>query len=210
MINDPSNHANSRLVSVETDDSSSEHLNTDLEEGQEPPVPTERDGQEGRSVIGELMRPEAKKIISSVVSTAIIKSEERHSGPLPSPKQLKQYEECHPGLAERIVTMAEKEQAHRHKTIDSMEAFRKGALDHVSGRDRRGQYLGAFIVLAVLGFCFYLVDQGSPKVAGWVAALTLVGLAGVFVTGRFKNTSDVKEPDNESSPSMQSKSPPED
>ncbi|QOE08393.1 DUF2335 domain-containing protein [Pseudomonas asiatica] len=209
MINDPSSHANSKSVSVETDELNSEHVSAELEEGQEPPVPAERDGQEGRSVIGELMRPEAKKIISSVVSTAIIKSEERHSGPLPSPKQLKQYEECHPGLAERIVTMAEKEQAHRHKTIDSMEAFRKGALEHVSGRDRRGQYLGAVLVLAVLAFCFYLVDKGSPRVAGWVAAITLVGLAGVFVTGRFKRTSEDKELDEESSPSMQSKSPPE-
>src|SRR5438046_6994388 len=36
-------------------------------------------------------------------------------GPIPPPSLLRQYEEVFPGAAERIVTMAEKQSAHRQK-----------------------------------------------------------------------------------------------
>lgn len=37
------------------------------------------------------------------------------SGPIPPPAVLKQYEEISPGSADRILSMAEKEQHHRHR-----------------------------------------------------------------------------------------------
>jgi uncharacterized membrane protein len=41
-------------------------------------------------------------------------------GPLPSPVLLEQYDQVLPGLAETIVRMAEREQAHRHE-MDRIE-----------------------------------------------------------------------------------------
>lgn len=185
-----SSHAALMSVRMEENQANTQHQ---AEEGQEPPAPPET--ATGGAVIGELLKPEATAAISRALATAMIRMEERHSGPLPSPKQLRLYEECQPGLAERIVSMAEREQAHRHKTIDSMESLRKSTLSHVSSRDARGQYLGAGLALSVLTFCFYLAASGSPKVGGWVAVATMVGLAGVFVTRRIKNQSESEAPE---------------
>ncbi|WP_423227783.1 DUF2335 domain-containing protein [Pseudomonas syringae] len=119
---------------------------------------------------------------------------EQHKGPLPSPRQLNEYEKCLPGAAERIVAMAEKEQLHRHSTMDGFGVFRKDTLNHVKTRDSRGQYLGALMCTGVIALCFYMVYAGSPASAAGLAGATLVGLAGVFVTRQLKaNRAD--EPD---------------
>jgi uncharacterized membrane protein len=41
------------------------------------------------------------------------------SGPLPPPELLRKYDDLHPGLAERIIVMAEKEAEHK-KMIDAI------------------------------------------------------------------------------------------
>lgn len=189
-----SSHA--AMMSLKVEDA--KNIAQQAEEGQEPPPSSDSVSSTGSSsVIGELLKPEATAALSRAVATAMVRMEERHSGPLPSPKHLKQYEECHPGLAERIVSMAEREQAHRHKTIDSMETFRSATLKHLSRRDARGQYLGAALATSVLGFCFYLASHGSPQVGGWVAVATMVGLAGVFVTKKITRGSDTKDDDEQ-------------
>lgn len=57
------------------------------------------------------------------------------SGPLPPPEVLRDYGEVLPGLSEKIVEMADREQRHRHKIeTDDLQLDRREA--------RRGQYLG--------------------------------------------------------------------
>lgn len=49
------------------------------------------------------------------------------SGPLPTPEHLKGYEECCPGAADRIITMAEKEQEHRLSHDDKvLDIYKSG------------------------------------------------------------------------------------
>lgn len=48
-------------------------------------------------------------------------------GPVPPPSMLKKYDQLVPGLANRLVELTEKEQAHRHKTVaDSIDIARDG------------------------------------------------------------------------------------
>lgn len=47
------------------------------------------------------------------------------TGPLPPPEQLLQYEQISPGFADRIVTMAEKEQENRHGEIRARIGLQK-------------------------------------------------------------------------------------
>ena len=65
------------------------------------PVPPE---ELERAVASALQKVEVSAIIS-----------EKFAGPLPHPEHLQQYEAIQPGLADRIVTMTEKQLEHSHK-----------------------------------------------------------------------------------------------
>src|SRR3970040_2033015 len=56
--------------------------------------------------------PVPQQQIRSVVREEIMRIES-HSGPLPDPATLGRYEEILPGVAERIIVMAEQQSAHR-------------------------------------------------------------------------------------------------
>ena len=59
-----------------------------------------------------LKTPKEEK--KSSKKSEIVSLEQHFTGPLPPPQILKGYEEVHPGTAERIISMAESEQQHRH------------------------------------------------------------------------------------------------
>jgi uncharacterized membrane protein len=100
-----------------------------------------------------------------------------HQGPLPPAQELSEYDRVHPGLAERIVRMAEAEQQHRHglERTEVQEPFRLA---------RRGQVCGVAVVVLVLAFATFLAVNGHVAAASIITGLNLVGLVIVFVTGQ--------------------------
>lgn len=88
-----------------------------------------------------------------------------------------QYETVLEGSAERILSMAEKEQLHR---ID----WEGRALDSASDETKRGQWLGFLVVIICLGSTVYLAAQGHEWVAAVIAGSCAVGLVGRFLQGR--------------------------
>ena len=98
----------------------------------------------------------------------------RWSGPLPPPAALEQFERASPGAADRILSMAEREEEHRQ----SLERIM--ATSEIKTRNR-GQFLGFFIATITLIGGIWLVYEGKDW-PGLVAILTpLVGLVGIFV-----------------------------
>jgi uncharacterized membrane protein len=98
------------------------------------------------------------------------------SGPLPAPQVLAEYERVLPGLAERIVKMAETQMVHRQ----GLEAKH---LDGESRRANRGQYFGLAVALGgflLSGFC---VAYGAVVAAAVIASVDLVGLVSTFLYG---------------------------
>lgn len=80
-----------------------------------------------------------------------------HSGPLPPPEVLREYGEVVPGLAEKIVDMAEAEQRHRHQLeTEDLRSDRREA--------SRGQYLGAGLMFLLVGSATALTLLGYPWV----------------------------------------------
>ena len=106
-----------------------------------------------------------------------------HSGPLPPPGQLIEYDHALPGLAERIVRLTEREQEHRHSVVDY-------AVKRNVRLKERGQLFGMAALVLGLAFCAYLVWTGSPAIAGTVAIGLVGAVVGIFVTGR---NADAKE-----------------
>lgn len=123
---------------------------------------------------------------SSIVSGTAIRTE--ISGPIPPPDVLADYERLLPGSANRIIRMAEAEQAHRHalqsKAIDARiidaNAARKEA--------RMGQFLGLAIGLVGLAAAVIIAclvrGSGGATVASIVGGSTVIGLVTIFILGR--------------------------
>ncbi len=109
-------------------------------------------------------------------------------GPLPPPEVIERYERLLPGAADRVLALAEREQAQRHAL--ETEALRAQIEDQRtvhSGRTR-GQWLGFAIVIAAFGLAaivaLVLRTPEALVFAGSLCGATLIGLVSIFVVGR--------------------------
>ncbi|MCA8976783.1 MAG: DUF2335 domain-containing protein [Planctomycetes bacterium] len=107
-------------------------------------------------------------------------------GPLPPPEALQHYEAIHPGLANRIVTMAEEQSAHRRGIETSVV---NGNLE----AQRRGQWLAFVLALAVMGFAGVLVYAGMTAPGVGLVITEIAGFVGVFLWGRKKQAEERAE-----------------
>lgn len=135
----------------------------------------------------EAIEPVLKRLPSEQRDAIIevVEQQLSHSGPLPPPAQLREYETVLPGLAERIVRLTEREQEHRHEIVDL--AVRRSA----RLRDR-GQALGMLAMVLVLAFCLVLIHAGQPATAGAVAIALVIGVVSIFVIGRRADLEETK------------------
>ena len=99
------------------------------------------------------------------------------AGPYPPPDILRGYEDVLPGSANRIISMAERQQAHRHD-------LEKAAVDGGSKRAWWGLWLGFAISVVVMTLGTITILLGQPAAGGTVMGVDVVALAGVFVYGQ--------------------------
>ncbi|MEJ2763521.1 DUF2335 domain-containing protein [Photobacterium sp. MCCC 1A19761] len=127
------------------------------------------------------------KVFSQVVQRVA----QHYSGPIPPPKMLNEYESVHPGFAERIVSMAEKEQEHRH-TVEKESV--RGAIT----KDSRGQHYALIVSLVMIVACTFLISIGHEVAGSIFGGASLLGLAYAFLTGR-KYSGDADDDSSDSS-----------
>lgn len=115
----------------------------------------------------------------------------KYEGPIPDPASLQQYENIQPGFAERLLKMAELEQAERHKTQKEVLAIGK-ITDESNLANQRyglvnqriGQLLGFGAVVLVVTLCGYAFWLGYKEEGKTVATSVIIGVAAIFVVGR--------------------------
>src|SRR3990167_3524934 len=122
--------------------------------------------------------------------TAII--HQRFEGPIPPPKVLAQYEELSPGLANRIVAMAEQQGNHRR----NLEATHLNAqIKHLERADweaKLGQIFAFIIAMtAIIGGIFAIIHD-YPYAGSFITTLGIGSIITASINGRF-NTSDTKK-----------------
>ena len=119
---------------------------------------------------------------------------EHFQGPIPPPDTLQRYEDLLPGAAARIVSMAEKEQAHRHNC--EIQALQQEIENHRARNTeiRRGQWFGFLIGLSAILSGSLLAYTGHPWPGSFIGTGGVIGLVAVFVFGHHRN----KTPDNRS------------
>lgn len=89
-----------------------------------------------------------------------------HSGPLPDPETLKEYNKAHKEASKIIIEMAQKEQNFRHKSIFL------------------GQTSAFLIGIGGLGVTAFLGYVGQPWLAGTIGFTALTSLVGAFLVKR--------------------------
>lgn len=106
------------------------------------------------------------------------------SGPLPPPEILEKYNQVMPGLAERIISMAEQQGKHRQgleRTVVESNAFVQ----------KVGPFLGFVVAMTAVIGGIELVLRGKDGY-GLAAIITaLASLAGVFIYGKSKQRKDL-------------------
>lgn len=101
----------------------------------------------------------------------------RGSNPLPHPEILEGYDYVIEGSAERILSMFEREQEHRHKWEE--RALRTHTISTILG-----QLLGFLIATSVFGAAMVIGLYGDTNTAAfiWVFGLAIVVMAGLVWT----------------------------
>lgn len=122
----------------------------------------------------EQVTPEVlERLLSGPQVTALFS---HFSGPLPPPETLAGYDRIMPGLANRIVEMAEAYQKHQI-------GLERDQFKVATESGRRGQWLGFGVAFVGFAVTAYLGSLGQPVAAGVVAALDLGSIVTVFVVG---------------------------
>jgi uncharacterized membrane protein len=100
------------------------------------------------------------------------------TGPLPPPAALEQFERVIPGGAERILRMAEQEQAHR------IGQENKGLTAEIDD-SRRGQWLGGIVAFsAITGAAINSVFGGPWQAFVALVGVPILGAVQAFIRGR--------------------------
>lgn len=106
------------------------------------------------------------------------------SGPLPPPEVLERYNQAMPGLAERIISMAEQQAKHRQQletTVVNSNAFVQ----------KVGPFLGFIVAMTAVGGGIYLILQGKDGYGLAAIIGALASLAGVFIYGKKKQRTEL-------------------
>lgn len=116
-----------------------------------------------------LFRPEKKELGVQIVATMVRRV---HSGPLPAPETYAQYDEVHPGAAERILRMAEKEQDHRHRS-EGRIIFHEYAVRYTA---QFGAILALILLCALVAYCAFVEQPVTAALIGAVGAIVVAFL----------------------------------
>lgn len=113
-----------------------------------------------------------------------------YSGPLPHPELLHKYEQVLPGLADRIVSMAERQSAHRQE-------LERTVVNSDVRRSNLGLLAAFLITVMFLSASVALVVNGHEVAGATLGSVNIVGLVYAFINGKRKQDRELKEKETE-------------
>ncbi len=106
------------------------------------------------------------------------------AGPIPPPSLLADYERISPGLADRIVGMAENQSQHRRDIEQKIVAAEIHDRERQSTEARIGQASALIITLFALGVGAYTACAGHEVAGGILGIGGISGIVATFIAGR--------------------------
>jgi len=126
-------------------------------------------------------REEVARLLSVTVASVSIRS-----GPLPPSDELAAYNRLIPDGANRVLTMAEKQQDHRI-------SIEKVAINSQHKQGERGQIFALIIACVAIMSAVAVTLLGHETAGVVLGGSTVVSLVAVFVTGRLMQRRDLKQ-----------------
>lgn len=111
---------------------------------------------------------------------ALLIHAEKFQGPLPPPSILEGYERIVPGSAERIISLLEKQTAHR-------QSLETKIVNGGKTRSDWGLVCGAVITLVVIFVSAYLILKGHDWAGSTLVTIDLGSILTAFIYGTNKN-----------------------
>jgi uncharacterized membrane protein len=115
--------------------------------------------------------------VRQAVAAFVQQVEEHYSGPLPHPRHLEHFERTLPGAANRIIIMAEQEQAHRH-TWETSE------LNSSLLTERIGLFGGIAVAVGLIVGAVICAYFGETAIGGLLVAASAVSMVPAIIRGR--------------------------
>lgn len=110
------------------------------------------------------------------------------TGPIPLPETLEQYNRILPSAADRIISMAEREQEHRHKMqeklVDSQVLDKKQERTEKRLEQVFGLTIGVVTIIAGSATVVLNSSIAGEVAGGLIGSSGVIGLVSVFVLGR--------------------------
>ena len=129
----------------------------------------------------QLVERAANSALASITYQA---STQLSQGPLPSPEILKHYNSVIPGLADRIVAMAEAEAAHRREIEKKIIETQASDMARFRRAELCGQIFGLLIGLTALIGAVYAAVNHAQVAASFIGTTGVTGLVTAFIIGR--------------------------
>ena len=115
-----------------------------------------------------------------------VEAHHQYNGPIPEAREMASYEAINPGFADRILKMAENQAAHRQE-------IEKVTIKANARNSTMGVVVGGIIGMTGI-ICGTVIILSGYEASGLVAIIgQLVGLAGVFVYGKWSNKKELIE-----------------
>ena len=111
--------------------------------------------------------------------------EEKFSGPLPHPNHLAAYEQTLPGAADRILTMAEKQQNHR-MNLENLVIPSEVQIN------KRGQWFAFILGLVLIISSTIIVLHGNVTAGTIIIVFIFLGYLAVYLRGKISMKANLK------------------
>ena len=119
--------------------------------------------------------------------------EEVFVGPFPHPEILAQYEDVMEGSAERIMSLTERQFAHRQSRELSADATIRKVVESESLKGYLGLAIGAVVAIFLIACGTFLVFNGHDWAGTTMVVSTIASIVGVFVYGTRTRRSERRE-----------------
>ncbi|NMA17920.1 MAG: DUF2335 domain-containing protein [Clostridiaceae bacterium] len=134
----------------------------------------------------ERISDEDSEVAEEIITALRMEVRKHFRGPLPPPEMLAEYEKIQPGLADRIVKMAEKQQDHRI-------SLERSVVDTNNANSRIGLFFGGTIGIIGVAGSLILVALGHTVSGLSALILALASLIGVYLKGLHEKQQTVQK-----------------